>query len=74
MIRTDWLKYRNDTPYAYNGLYNGGYGWNTWDAVRELYDRGDLTFKAAETIEKIDKLEKSVYNKNVKNTLPKAAC
>lgn len=67
MIRTDWLKYCGNTPYTHNGLYNSGYGWNTWDAVQELYDRGDLTFKAAETIEKIDKLEKSVYNKNVRN-------
>lgn len=78
MIRTDWLntKIKNgdglyplgyNAPYTHDGLYNSGYGWNTWDAIQELYDRGDLTFKAAETVEKIDKLEKLVYNKNVKS-------
>ena len=54
MIKTDWLKYCGNTPYVYNDLSNRTYGWNTWDAVQELYDRGDLTFKAAETIEKIE--------------------
>ena len=69
MIKTDWLKYCDNTSYTYNGLNigSGGNGWNTWDVVQELYDRGDLTFKAAETVEKIDKLEKSIYNKNVRN-------
>ena len=53
MVKTDWLKYRNGSSYTSDGLYNSGYGWNTWDLIQELYDNGDLTYKASETIEKL---------------------
>ena len=43
------------------------WGWDTTDIIKDLYDNGELTYRATETIEKIDKLKKSVYNKNVKS-------
>ena len=67
MFKNDWLKYCSNTPYTYNGLYNSGYGWNTWDVIQDLYDNDELTYQTTKAIEKIDKLQKSVYNKNVKN-------
>ena len=67
MFKNDWLKYCGNTPYTYNGLYNSGYGWNTWNVIQDLYDNGELTYQTTKAIEKIDKLQKSVYNKNVKS-------
>ena len=67
MLKNDWLKYCGNTPYTYNGLYNNDYSWNTWDVIQDLYDNDELTYQATEAIEKIDKLQKSVYNKNVKS-------
>ena len=67
MFKNDWLKYCGNTPYTYNGLYNSDYGWNTWNVIQDLYDNGELTYQTTKAIEKIDKLQKSVYNKNVKS-------
>ena len=67
MFKNDWLKYCGNTPYTYNGLYNSGSGWNTWDVIQDLYDNDELTYQTSKAIEKIDKLQKSVYNKNVKS-------
>lgn len=67
MFKNNWLKYCGNTSYTYDGLYNSDYNWNAWDAIQDLYDNGELTYRATETIEKIDKLQKSVYNKNVKS-------
>ena len=67
MFKNDWLKYYGNTPYTYNSLYNSGYDWNTWDVIQDLYGNDELTYQTTKAIEKIDKLQKSVYNKNVKS-------
>lgn len=66
MLRPEYiLKYKDGNAWGisdYNIL-----GWDTTDLIKDLYDNKELTYRATEAIEKIDKLQKSVYNKNVKS-------
>lgn len=66
MLKPEYiLKYKDGDTWGTTNYTK--WGWDATDIIKDLYDNGELTYQATETIEKIDKLQKSVYNKNVKS-------
>lgn len=69
MLKPEYLlKYKDGNDWGTSNYIK--WGWDTTDIIKDLYDNGELTYRATE---KIDKFKKSVYNNNVndKKTIEK---